>query len=52
MNAERFLVVLIAILAGADVVLLFVALNAWSDRNRLARRLQRLLDNQRGGAHG
>lgn len=52
MSVERILLPLVAILAGADVVLLFVALNAWSDRNRLARRLQRMLDNQRGGAHG
>lgn len=42
MNAERFLVVLVALLAGADVVLLFVALNAWSDRNRMARRLKEI----------
>lgn len=42
MDAERILVGLVALLAGADVVLLFVALNAWSDRNRMARQLQEI----------
>lgn len=50
MNADTFLITLVAVESGALVVAIFVAINAMADRNRLARK--RDLDNQRRGAHG
>lgn len=52
MTADPALLILAMVLAGLLLVAVFVAGLVAADRKRLARRLERTIDNQRGGAHG
>lgn len=52
MNADPILLTIVSVLSGLLLVAVFVVLILASDRSRLVRRLERLVEDRRGGAHG